>query len=204
MATPYIKSYTGALRNRKVIALAETLRLSPIYALGHLHSLWYAAMEQQDDGDLTQWSDMMIAASFGRSKEPAELVLLLQQLGLLGYRHPESKEMILGTERLIHDWIDFAGDYLRGRYAGKNKAKLVVIWAKHLREYGGGTDNPRSTESQPDSDHNKLTNLNNPTNQSPSGGCVVGSNLGSKAAAKQADLIARAQAMLPKRKAESA
>lgn len=166
MATPYIKSHTGARRNRKVIAFAKALRIHELHALGHLHGLWYQVLEQQDDGDLTHWSEDMIAGFLEVASKPApQLVRLLLDVGLMGYRDPVTHEVIPGTERLIHDWIDYAGDYLRGRYAGRNREKLVAIWAKHGRDYG----NPMSTDSQPFSNHNNPTSANQPANHNGGG-----------------------------------
>lgn len=119
----WIESHTVLSRHRKVKELARSLRLKPVYAMGHLHALWHDALEQQEDGDLTKWSDELIAESSQFDGDAPQYVSLLQAHGWL-------------DRRLIHDWTDYAGAYLRGKYHNSNRPKLVEIWAKHGKTYG--------------------------------------------------------------------
>ena len=120
---PWIESHTVLLRHRKVIELAKDLRLKPVYVLGHLHALWHAALEQQEDGDLSSWSDDLIAETACYQGSAPEFVSLLQQHGWL-------------DGKLLHDWLDYAGRFLIAKYHYTNRLKLKTIWIKYGRNYG--------------------------------------------------------------------
>lgn len=122
----WIESHTHTLRHRKVANLARELRIRRSYAMGHLHSLWHVALEQQEDGDLSSWSDEFIAESSDYSGDAPQFVQQLQRHGFL-------------DGRLIHDWVDYAGKYLTSKYGGgtdRGRKILEAIWKKHGREYG--------------------------------------------------------------------
>jgi hypothetical protein len=120
---PWIESHTVLLRHRKVKDLARELRIRPAYAIGHLHALWHAALEQAEDGDLSSWSDEFIAESADYPGDAPQFVRLLQK-----HRWLDGK--------VIHDWVDYAGLFLSRKYSTSNRDRLVEIWAKHGREYG--------------------------------------------------------------------
>lgn len=119
----WIESHTVLIRHRKLRDLARDLRIRPSYAMGHLHSLWHAALEQREDGDLSDWSDEFIAESSDFPGDAPQFVRLLQQ-----HRWLDGK--------IIHDWVDYAGLYLTRKYSTSNPKLLKEIWAKHGRGYG--------------------------------------------------------------------
>lgn len=123
----WIKSHTILLRHRKLAEFAKALRLKPVYALGHLHALWHSALEQQEDGILSSWSDDFIAMSSDVTSDASSYVRLLQEYGWL-------------DGRVIHDWLDYAGGYLITKYKTSNRQKLADIWQAHGRVYGTGTE----------------------------------------------------------------
>jgi hypothetical protein len=90
--------------------------------MGHLHALWHTALEQQEDGDLSSWSDDMIAEASAFPGDSAQYVRLLQEHKWL-------------DGKLIHDWLDYAGRYLTRKYGSANKLKLENIYKVHGREY---------------------------------------------------------------------
>lgn len=118
----WIESHTIIRRHHKLIKLAKDARLRPVYAMGHLHALWHEVLEQQEDGDLTKWSDEFIASACEYPGSAQEWVRLLQKHGWL-------------TGRLIHDWLDYAGKYLETKYRTGNYGRLVSIWRKHGKAY---------------------------------------------------------------------
>lgn len=119
----WISSNTVLMRHRKLIELARELRLKPVYLLGHLHALWHNALEQAEDGDLSQWSDEFIAESACYSGDSPQFVSLLQKHKWL-------------DGKIIHDWLDYVGKYLTIKYKENNKSRLEEIWAKHGKSYG--------------------------------------------------------------------
>ena len=114
----WIESHTILTRHRKLVFMAKELRLKPVYLMGHLHALWHAAMEQQEDGDLSSWTDEIIAEYAQFQGDAPQFVSLLQK-----YRWLDGK--------LIHDWLEYAGKYLESKYRSSNYNRLINIWEKH-------------------------------------------------------------------------
>jgi len=111
------------MSHKKLIPLARDIGLENAHVIGHLHCLWYSALEQAEDGDLTDWDDRSIAELAGYRGDAKKFVIALQKHCWL-------------DGRLIHDWIDYAGKYLTSKYSNNDKPKLGDIWAKHGRIYG--------------------------------------------------------------------
>lgn len=109
-----------------MIELATDLRLRPVYAMGHIHALWHAALEQQEDGDLSSWTDEFIAESAQYPGDAPQFVSLLRTHRWL-------------DGRVLHDWLDYAGRFLIAKYHYTNRALLKSIWLKHGRHYGKST-----------------------------------------------------------------
>lgn len=118
----WVESHTVLSRHRKMKELARSLRLKPVYVMGHLHALWHDALEQQEDGNLTKWSDDLIAESSQFDGDAPKYVSLLQEHGWL-------------DGRLIHDWLDYAGRYLESKYRTSDPERLVGIWMLHGKVY---------------------------------------------------------------------
>lgn len=104
--------------------------------MGHLHALWHVALEQQEDGDLSSWSDELIAEASSFSGDAAQYVSLLQH-----HRWLDGK--------LLHDWLDYAGNYLARKYHNSNRAHLKRVWLKHGKHYGKSTS-LRKRKGSPD------------------------------------------------------
>jgi hypothetical protein len=121
----WIESHTVLARHRKTIELAFDLQVKPVQIIGHLHALWHTVLEQQEDGDLSRWSNYLIAQSALWDGEPDEFVTRLRERGWL-------------DGSLVHDWIDYVGPYLTKKYSSGNPARLKEIWAKHGYKYGKG------------------------------------------------------------------
>lgn len=114
----WIESHTVLIRHRKLTELARELRLKPVYVMGHLHALWHTALEQQEDGDLSSWSDSYIAQASAYESDAPRWVSLLQKHGWL-------------NGKLIHDWLDYAGRYLKSKYRVSDPEKLNKMFAIH-------------------------------------------------------------------------
>lgn len=114
----WIESHTVLLRHRKVLQLANDLGLQPVHVIGHLHALWHTVLEQQEDGNLGEWPDVMIAQAAAYSGDAAAFVAALQ-----------SRKWLDG--KIIHDWMDYAGRYLQVKYRTSNPARLLKIQKLH-------------------------------------------------------------------------
>lgn len=138
----WIESHTVLMRHRKLIELSRALGIRRSYALGHLHALWHTAIEQQEDGDLSAWSDDMIAEVSDYQGDAHHWVKALQTYGFL-------------TGRLIHDWPDYAGRYLESKYRTSKPerwAKIKGKWAK--TDYRQTKDGPHNSTVQDKTLHN--------------------------------------------------
>jgi len=129
----WIESHTVTIRHPKLIESAAELRLKPVYFLGHLHALWHATLELREDGDISSWNDETIAHAAQYQGDASKFVSLLHS------------QRWLDDAGTIHDWLDYAGKYLTGKYAKRNKERLAEIWKKYGRVYGSGE---RPTERQ--------------------------------------------------------
>lgn len=114
----WVESHTVLGRHRKVVFLAHELNVSIPAAVGHLHLLWHSILEQQEDGDLSQWGDRMIAQMAMWNGDAEVFVSALRKHGLL-------------DGNLVHDWLEYAGRYLLTKYKTSNLSRLHEIWAKH-------------------------------------------------------------------------
>jgi hypothetical protein len=59
----WIKSEQALASHPKVHLLAKDLGISVPQAVGHLHLLWWWALDYADDGDLTRYRDFIPSAS---------------------------------------------------------------------------------------------------------------------------------------------
>ncbi len=121
----WVESHTVLGRHRKVVLLADHLKIEIPALVGHLHLLWHAVLEQQEDGDLSQWSDAVIAHASMWKGDAAVFVSALRQYGWID-----------GV--LVHDWLDYVGEYLTRKYHSSDPQKLVNIWKTHGYKYGKG------------------------------------------------------------------
>jgi hypothetical protein len=117
-------------------------------------------LESQEDGDLSRWSDEMIAEAADYAGEASQFVQLLRTHRFL-------------DGALIHDWLDYAGLYLISRYSNSKRERLVAIWAKHGRVYnarnkkGNGLEANNLGEQKANNLGEQKANIptNQPTNQ---------------------------------------
>jgi len=143
----WVESHAILLRHRKTRDLARELGTKRVIVLGMIHAFWHNVIEQREDGDLTSWTDAAIAdccelyavRDFMFFKgDDTDFVELLRKTGWM-------------DGPLLHDWLDFAGRFLRTKYASRNRELLISIWKKHGRAYGAdGIVNQVQTECKPD------------------------------------------------------
>lgn len=135
-------------RKSKFQSLRKDLRLPTLQALGFLASLWSEIIELADDGDITDWSPEYLCEVSGTNLDPKKVWTALVTTGWL--------DVTTAGQVLVHDWIDYAGIYLRRKYS-RNREKLVEIWAKHGRTYGQENADLQQTSSRPHQPTNQPT-----------------------------------------------
>lgn len=144
----WIESHTVLIRHRKLREFARELGIEPVQAMGHLHALWHAALEQQEDGDLSTWSDEFIAEQACYRGDPATFAAAMV------------KHRWMEPSRLLHDWIDYAGYWLTRKYSTSNRDLLIRVWEKYGRNYSERRASRKRAESE-----QKASLPNQPTNQ---------------------------------------
>lgn len=107
----WIKSYRQLARHPKIKRLARALYIPEPAALGHLHLLWYWAVDFAPDGDISKFDAEAIA--YGAAWEPADYD---------ENRHNEKPDAFLVALvdtgwvdeqadgiRVLHDWLEYVG-----------------------------------------------------------------------------------------------
>lgn len=109
----WIKSHQSLREHPKTRKLAKRLGGLP-KAIGHLHCLWWWAMDYAPDGDLTKFDAEDIAIGAEWEGEPEEIIGYLVECGFLDN----------GEGLCIHDWDQWVGAFLEqeARRCAKNRA----------------------------------------------------------------------------------
>ena len=116
-------------RLKKFHDFRTAVRWSAIESLGFLGSFWSEVIEVCESGDVTGWTPSYLAQVTGLKDSLGERVWD----ALVTYHWLDKRP----DERIVvHDWLDYAGSFLRGKYHKDNRERLVEIWAFHGRSYG--------------------------------------------------------------------
>ena len=142
----WIESHQSLLTHRKTLRAAALLRIRPVLLIGHLHVLWWWALDNlPNDGDLGDLTDGEIASAALWTKSATTFLGALTAAGFID-ANPDT--------RSLHDWYDYAGK-LNNRRA---QAKERMFSARSQNVLG--TFAERSALPT-----NKQTVTNQPTNQ---------------------------------------
>jgi len=126
---PWIESHTALARHPKVLRLARLLGLRVPAALGHLHLLWWWALEYAPSGDLSPFDADEIAIACMWEGETAGLLPALQQAGFLD------------QDGMLHDWYEYVGRLLEKR---RKDVERVQQWREHQKRTPEGTSGERT------------------------------------------------------------
>ena len=101
----WIKSDESLSQHPKVDLLAETLSITNVEVIGHLHYLWWWALSYSQNGDLTRYENRIgKAANFTGDNE-----FFVQSLVDCGWLDKRGKTI------KIHDWSDYHGALMEKR-----------------------------------------------------------------------------------------
>jgi hypothetical protein len=143
---------TRIKRLKKFSDFRKSVGWSVHEALGFLGDWWGQTVDVCETGDVTGWTSEYLSELTGIRPQVSPQVW--DELVKNGWIDKAD-----GGRLLIHDWPDWVGRYLRGKYP-ENRAKLVEIWSIHGRVYGEkkiADKLPTCNVSEPD------TTLPNPT-----------------------------------------
>lgn len=132
----WIESHQTLAGHPKTRKLARLLKVSKPAAIGHLHCLWWWAIDYAEDGDLSRYDEMDIAIASEWEGDPADLFDALVMSGFLDLTTTD------GTAACIHDWDDYAGKLIERRKANAERMR------KARAEQDAGTNNERASHVQ--------------------------------------------------------
>jgi len=112
--------------------------------LGKLHRLWWWVLDYAEDGDVKRFAYGIFLTRLDPHTNPTALYSLLVESGWID------------KSGLIHDWLDFAGRYLKGKHHSSNPKKLEAIYRKHKVAFRSPKGSLKGSLKSP-------TNLNLPT-----------------------------------------
>lgn len=113
----WIESHQSLSRHRKTLRAAALLRVNRHQLIGHLHELWWWALDNVPaDGHLGDLTDMEIAQGAEWSGDPTEFVRALTDAGFID----ETDD-----GRYLHDWYDYAGKYLEKRAQDAERKRVA-------------------------------------------------------------------------------
>ncbi len=124
----WIESHQGLAQHPKTKKLARILDISIAQAVGHLHLLWWWAIDYAQDGDLSGYEaeDIAEAAAWdGDAGEFVEAMVAARGSSGLGFLEDNGKGL------LIHDWYDYAGRIIEKRKA--NAERMREARAEHVQ-----------------------------------------------------------------------
>jgi hypothetical protein len=118
----WIESHQELARHPKTFKAARLLGISRITMIGHLHLLWWWALDYAEDGDLSRYDEAEIAQGAEWDGDAHAFVSGLVQAGFLDSD---------GDTMLFHDWHDYAGRLIEQRAANAERMKRKR--AEHVR-----------------------------------------------------------------------
>lgn len=111
----WIESHQTLRQHPKTKKLSRKLGVSIPAAIGHLHCLWWWALDYADDGDLSRYDKEDIADAAMWEVEHADIfVSAMISAGLIDETD---------TGYVLHDWSDYAGKLIERREANRERTR---------------------------------------------------------------------------------
>ncbi len=129
-------------------------------ALGLLGLFWGQTVEVCEVGDISGWDAEYLSSLVGLG--PQVSGRMLNALVTHGW-----VDKMPGGKMLVHDWLDWAGAFLRSKYASGSRERLVEIWALHGKEYGRKSDTNGEPIGHQLESKSTLPNRTKPTKKKP-------------------------------------
>jgi hypothetical protein len=117
---PWIESHTSLARHPKTLRLARILGIPVPAALGHLHLLWWWAIEYAPDGGVGRFDAGDLALACMWDGDEAALLPALQRAGFVD------------QDGNLHDWHDYAGKLVDRRR--RNAERMREDRAAHVAD----------------------------------------------------------------------
>lgn len=111
----WIKSEQALASHPKVHLLAKELEVSVPQVIGHLHLLWWWALDYADDGNLSRYKDFIPNASQWTGDESKYTDALIKH-GFID---------VVDEKLMIHDWLDYTGALIETREKDAERKRLA-------------------------------------------------------------------------------
>ena len=111
----WIESHQNLESHPKLIMLCQKTGWDIDEAIGKLHRLWWWALSYAEDGDLGKFDPLQYLGRLDKKINAQKLLDIFKSVRLLD------------EDGKIHDWLDFAGRYLKGKYRTSNPEKWHYI-----------------------------------------------------------------------------
>lgn len=134
----WLRSEQSLAGHPKTKRAARSLGISIPAMIGHLHCLWYWALDYAQDGSLSKYEPWEIADAALYPGEPDDFIDALKNCGK---DRPGFLE-ITDAGLVIHDWYDYAGCLIDARKANteRMKAKRAAHVQNTCSARAGATD----------------------------------------------------------------
>lgn len=136
----YIPSHQELKDHPKTRRAARRAGVSLPTMIGHLHLLWWWALDHSPHGDLSRFDDEDLADGAMWEGDPETFVEALQECG------PGDTEGFLTDGRQLHDWDEYGGKYAQRVEAARKAAEA--------RWHPNGNANASPPAEQPHSNGN--------------------------------------------------
>ncbi len=110
----WIESHQSLGTHRKLYALTDMLHIDEARAVGMLHYLWWWALDNAPDGDITGIQDKVIAKASHWRGPPSDWVNALASCGWIDS----------ADGRQLHAWSDYAGKLIDRRIANTERMRI--------------------------------------------------------------------------------
>jgi hypothetical protein len=117
----WIESHQELANHPKTKRLARALGISRVQVIGHLHMLWWWALDYAQDGNLNGYSNEDLADAAMWEGDPDQFVAALIGCGInngAGFLEIDSDNNLL-----LHDWYEYAGKLIERRKANAQRMR---------------------------------------------------------------------------------
>ena len=156
---PWIESHQSLRGHPKVRRAAGALGVSVPVVVGHLHHLWWWALDHAEDGDLSRFDSTDIAIGADWAGDPDKFVAALTDCGPggtagfleLGGLVGDPSNQVRAVHTRLHDWWDYAGKLIARRIAdrARSRAKRAKSPINGARPVDGPKTVPRRSHDGP-------------------------------------------------------
>jgi hypothetical protein len=157
----WIESHQELADHPKTKRAARALGVSLPTVIGHLHLLWYWALDYAQTGDLSQFDSADIADAAKWEGDAEAFVTALAECG--PGDQPGFLESLDG-KLVLHDWMDYAGKLIEQREEDRTRKREA---REKKRKGGGSRKGVRRTSGGQPPDGGKTADVPNPTQQNP-------------------------------------